>query len=361
MGQTALQINLRSSPAIAPNETVVFNEIQYSAGDASYNAATGELTLSLPGRYVVNWWLALQSSPSSNGAAFALESSQGDLIQGNSPLKTDEVYGIGIIEVVAPPVSVVLKSIGTGAMYFSSLVPLQGSLVLWEDVLSGPTGPTGPEGLSAYEVAVENGYVGTEQDWLESLVGPTGPEGATGPAATAATIPFSLSGYGTLFTTNDDGDPEAICFPGFGKQDHSITLGLGEWQTGVIAFTDSNSYGTSFVMPYDGVLKSLYVVFSTSNEELFDPDTVIRPFACIATCTTDELTYVIQQESITYTDPYLGGAPIPMHSLRKASTINLSVPLPAGTMVAIVLGILCESPPSSQSAGLNVSGGLFIE
>jgi len=33
------------------------------------------------------------------------------------------------------------------------------------------------EGLSAYEIAVNEGFVGTEQDWLDSLVGPPGPPG----------------------------------------------------------------------------------------------------------------------------------------------------------------------------------------
>jgi len=32
----------------------------------------------------------------------------------------------------------------------------------------------GGGGLSAYEVAVENGFVGTEAEWLESLIGPAG-------------------------------------------------------------------------------------------------------------------------------------------------------------------------------------------
>ena len=36
---------------------------------------------------------------------------------------------------------------------------------------SGVPGPTGPEGDSAYEVAVANGFVGTEQEWLDSLNG----------------------------------------------------------------------------------------------------------------------------------------------------------------------------------------------
>lgn len=45
----------------------------------------------------------------------------------------------------------------------------------------GPTGPKGDEGDSAYQVAVDNGFVGTEEEWLESLVGPQGEEGPEGP------------------------------------------------------------------------------------------------------------------------------------------------------------------------------------
>ena len=44
-------------------------------------------------------------------------------------------------------------------------------------------GAAGPRGKSAYEIAVENGFVGTELQWLESLRGPSGqpgPAGATG-------------------------------------------------------------------------------------------------------------------------------------------------------------------------------------
>jgi hypothetical protein len=38
------------------------------------------------------------------------------------------------------------------------------------------------DGKSAYEVAVANGYVGTQSAWLLSLVGPVGPTGPTGPS-----------------------------------------------------------------------------------------------------------------------------------------------------------------------------------
>ena len=41
----------------------------------------------------------------------------------------------------------------------------------------GPAGPSGADGKSAYEVAIDNGFIGTEQEWLDSLVGPQGPAG----------------------------------------------------------------------------------------------------------------------------------------------------------------------------------------
>lgn len=49
------------------------------------------------------------------------------------------------------------------------------------DVEGGSGGPPGPAGKSAYQIAVDNGFVGTESEWLESLVGEEGPEGPEGP------------------------------------------------------------------------------------------------------------------------------------------------------------------------------------
>lgn len=48
---------------------------------------------------------------------------------------------------------------------------------------TGDQGITGPAGLSAYQVATNSGFVGTESQWLASLIGPqgaTGPKGDTG-------------------------------------------------------------------------------------------------------------------------------------------------------------------------------------
>lgn len=42
------------------------------------------------------------------------------------------------------------------------------------------SGVKGDPGKSAYQIAVENGFQGTEQEWLDSLVGPMGPKGDKG-------------------------------------------------------------------------------------------------------------------------------------------------------------------------------------
>jgi len=44
----------------------------------------------------------------------------------------------------------------------------------------GGSGTPGADGKSAYQVAVDNGFTGTEAQWLASLVGPAGADGADG-------------------------------------------------------------------------------------------------------------------------------------------------------------------------------------
>ena len=54
--------------------------------------------------------------------------------------------------------------------------------------LQGPQGIQGEPGISAYQVAVNGGFVGTEQEWLDSLVGPPGEAMLYDPATAASTF-----------------------------------------------------------------------------------------------------------------------------------------------------------------------------
>ena len=55
-----------------------------------------------------------------------------------------------------------------------------GTELEWLASLAGEAGKAGADGKSAYELAVENGYKGTEAQWLDSLIGAAGKDGANG-------------------------------------------------------------------------------------------------------------------------------------------------------------------------------------
>jgi hypothetical protein len=60
---------------------------------------------------------------------------------------------------------------------------------------AGANGTNGADGSSAYEIAVANGFVGSEAQWLTSLVGANGATGAQGPIGlTGATGPAGATG-----------------------------------------------------------------------------------------------------------------------------------------------------------------------
>ena len=75
---------------------------------------------------------------------------------------------------------------------------------------SGTPGPRGADGLSAYEVALANGFQGNEQDWLASLKGepgvqgPAGNDGVDGSAGTGSGS-TAKAGTNVEVTNNTDG------------------------------------------------------------------------------------------------------------------------------------------------------------
>lgn len=56
----------------------------------------------------------------------------------------------------------------------------KGTVEQWLASLVGEAGEKGQVGKSAYDLAVENGYTGTVQQWLVSLIGDAGKNGSSG-------------------------------------------------------------------------------------------------------------------------------------------------------------------------------------
>ena len=70
----------------------------------------------------------------------------------------------------------------------------QGTEQQFLDSLVGPQGIQGPEGDSAFDIAVAAGFTGTEQEWLESLVGEDGAQGVDGQSAFEIAVANGFTG-----------------------------------------------------------------------------------------------------------------------------------------------------------------------
>ena len=76
--------------------------------------------------------------------------------------------------------------------------------------LDGMNGTNGANGASAYETAVNNGFSGTEQDWLDSLVGPPGAPGAPGADGATGQGFIIAKTYASLAALEADTSPTGI-------------------------------------------------------------------------------------------------------------------------------------------------------
>lgn len=236
---------------------------------------------------------------------------------------------------------------------------------------TGPTGPQGPQGLQG-PTGLQGPIGKTGPTGETGSAGDTGPTGLQGPMGErgpmAATIPFAIasSNYGESVTIScdDQGKPRIVHFAGFGglSSYYPITLEPDEWDAGTITITREFPYPSSFIMPYDGTLQNIYVLFANRSPLYLDEGVIIRPFVCLAVLNGDRLTFNILDDTMTYTEPYVGsGEEIPKYGLRRGSLINLGIEIDHGTLVGIVAGCFCEGVISEQSIQISLSGGLFLD
>lgn len=79
----------------------------------------------------------------------------------------------------------------------------------------------GPQGKSAYELAVENGFEGTEQQWLNSLKGNQGNPGSEGKSAYQLAVANGYAGTEQQWLSSLKGDP--------GNDGHTPKRGTDYW------------------------------------------------------------------------------------------------------------------------------------
>ena len=258
MSNIALQVERLAGGNVNSGSNIIFDNVVYSSGNIIYDPLTGVITFNEAGRYVLDWWVATQTTTSPSFVVFAAVSSQGDILEGNSPIKTGEVVGVGIIDVLSAPVTVSLNYIGSGTAILGSSVPVKATLVIIQDDIVPPTGITGATGVT----------------------GATGATGATGnPGLLFNQVPATIAAFPPL---NTEVVVNTLAVPVVIGQNVKIDQAIS-----VEAITTANSDLTFIVRLYrDGVLinaRTVQRTVSTAGTQRFP---VANTFVDTAIATT---------------------------------------------------------------------------
>ena len=123
--------------------------------------------------------------------------------------------------------------------------------------VNGKDGLNGADGLSAYEIAVDNGFSGTETEWLLSLKGADGVQGAKGDKG-------DKGDTGEQGVKGEKGDPGAT-----GADGYSPTATVTQTQNGAtVSITDKN--GTTTANISNGVNGSDYILTAQDKSDIAD-------------------------------------------------------------------------------------------
>lgn len=162
--------------------------------------------------------------------------------------------GAGFVNGVFVPPTITLSSGNTHTNVTAAIYDLDGRLhTLEQNPGGGSQGPAGPAGASAYQVAVSNGFTGTEADWLASLKGDKGDRGDAGPQGPAGANGQDGQGNGTnpyfVANGNNDGSDNAQAdkLGGVAAGRNAAAAGFGDVAIGEDARANSGPDGSGAV------------------------------------------------------------------------------------------------------------------
>ncbi|GAK14578.1 hypothetical protein JCM19039_4512 [Geomicrobium sp. JCM 19039] len=137
-------------------------------------------------------------------------------------------------------------------------------------------------------------------------------------------------------------------------------MNLTDGSTFTVPFASDN-YQFFITFPQDVLVTGVGAVFN--NFAAFTPVTGsdFRPYVALAIATPGTFNFTLIPESITYsTIGFSGGSTNPVSTILNGSTQNLSVPIQAGTVMAIVGGWSNLGTPQSLQQFIYMSGSIFF-
>lgn len=255
-------------------------------------------------------------------------------------MKTDKKSILTILLILVMCLSVVTLSactVGTssnGKSAYEIAVDngFTGTEAQWLESLKGETTYTD----SAYDLAVQNGYTGTETEWLASLKGDTGDKGETSISDAVNKSILSVVSVNAYFTQTGGTDV-------FGRPTNK-TSEYGSAGSGVI-FSDNKESGTAYIVT------NYHVVYDVSADSVISTDIRVylygmelTKYAINATYVGGSMTYDIAVLKIENSDVY-------KNSDATACDVGVSGDMSVGDTV-IAIG-------NPEAEGIAVTSGIL--
>ena len=165
-------------------------------------------SFTIKGLYATVEELKTKHPTGKDGDAYAIGDSDYNEIY-NWSEEEQEWQNLGSLEGPAGPKgedSIVPGPQGDSAYDIAVAEGFEGTEAEWLESLKGADGDQGEDGKSAYEIAKESGFDGTEEEWLESLKGDSGEDGVQGISIKDA----KFDQFNHLIITLDDEDETTI-------------------------------------------------------------------------------------------------------------------------------------------------------
>ncbi len=299
-----LQLEMQSGNYVETLANVIFDTVNTLNGNIDYDTTTGIITFNEAGTYKINWWIASQSSLATNGSCFSFVTSDGESY-GNSPIKTDQVSGVCLINITSTPMSAILINQSTETVYYSQIVPTKALMVI-EKVYEN-------NAVAIIPYAAQDTAIGVLDSGIYMANFGFSGSANTNNQYNAPTLPETISG-----------DPEMI----------------------------------SFSIPVDGTITNIAASY-TGSGQIEEGNVSVR--VVLYESDPSQSVFHLINASLTILNPAIDSSVSSGFTVSGTQTINY--PVSVGTRIAILLFVVQEDgAPADTSAQLigSFSGGVSI-
>jgi hypothetical protein len=129
---SSLQLEKTTAGVINTGDVVIFDNMLSSSGDGiNYNATTGEITFTEAGYYNIQWFVVTQFGLTTNGANFAIVTSDDETLTGSNHIRVSETVGFAIIEVETPGKTIRLVNKSDNSLILSAATNVKAGIVVF--------------------------------------------------------------------------------------------------------------------------------------------------------------------------------------------------------------------------------------